>query len=431
MAHSEKGGPPDTQDELRRAPSGPVRAGSPKRTWTLHLLVGLIAGPLLGAAIFAKTGALDLGLASALMLTMIPVAFGVSALATSHLIRLARLLWDGFNKGLILVASLTGWRPREVPPPNEYVFHLHSPQQALIEGFFGPLNLYFRPSTVFSRHDESYFSFEGRDLLTLFYISSFAWLPISFFVSVMIAGIPSSKTSSLTGTIALLMVLLGFARGFGFSGTKPRRYELYPDFIWFFGVFFAAAFIFDQVLFDQVSQSPQAPFSALAGSARWFFSLFPTFVIGGIMGLAAVLGSLMGARNLIRAAYAVSAFLFVSMLWSSTMRRLDLLLAAVVLALVSTHVAFQPVYILWSAFFGRLATKHPDWSLNLWDHSPARLTEYVYVPQPGTAEVVRRLKDTNPQEAARAIRFLSCHPFQSRLGIELGREWLAEEATLR
>jgi hypothetical protein len=401
-------------------------ADPPKTRWTLHLLIGFIAGPLLGAAVFAWSGAMDLGLASALMLTMIPVTFGISALATSHLIRLVRWLWGRFAGGLILLIALTGWRPGEAPPPNEYVLHLHSPLQALIEGVLGPLNLYFRPSTIFSRHAESYFSFAGQELLALFYIGSFAWLPVSFLVAVALVGMPGATTLRLIGLISGLLTLLGLIRGLGWTGTKPRRLELHPDLTWVFAIYFNAALVFEFVLFDHVARSTQLSFAQIADSPQVTLTVLSPAALGMFFGLSALFGSLFGPRRLVWFGGGASAVLLLLLWRSQSTHMLELTLSLVALALIATHIVLQPVYILWSVVAGRIARIRPDWSERLWRWSPARLTEYVYVPLPGTADIIRVLMGIDPPQAARAIRFLCHHPFQMHLGFSLQREWLAD-----
>ncbi len=403
------------------------RAQPPELPWTVHVLVGFIAGPLIGAAIFAWTSSMDLGLAALLIVIMIPVAFAVSALAMPRLIWLARFLWRGVTKGLILAAALTGWQPREAPPPNEYLLHLHSPFQALREGFFGPLNLYFRPSMIFSRHTGSFFSYAGRELQALFYVGSFAWMPVTFLVSVILVGVPGLTTLRLIGLLTGLLTLLGVVRGLGWTGAKPRRYELNPDLAWVFAIYFNSALIVDFVVFDHISGTEEVSFAQITDSPQFALTIVSPIAFGMLLGLCALFGSALGPKRLVQYGALISSILLLLLWRSHSPHKLELTFSLLAMALISTHLPFQPVYFVWSALAAWLASTRPDWIEALWRWSPVRLTEYVYVPQPGTAEVVRRLKDIDPDEAARAIRFLCHHPFQSRLGFELRREWLVEQ----
>jgi len=415
--------PPDGVDRAHQQAGGT----QPKRSWTVHLLVSLAAGPLLGAALFAWAGSMDLSLAALLMVVMIPVAFAVSALAMPRLIWLVRFLWRGVTKGLIFAVALTGWRQHEAPPPNEYLIHLQSPRQSLIEGFFGPLNLYFRPSKVFSHHNNSFFSYAGTQILALFYVGSFIWLPLSFLSAVALVGFPSTTTLRDIGLISGSLTILGLARGFSWTRAKPRRYELHPDLAWAFAIYFNVFLIFDYVLSDAAARTTHPPLPQLANGAQFVVTIVPPTALALFFALSALFGSLIGARRLVQFGAVASPVLMILLLRSQSPFMVDLAVSLVAMALISTHVAYQPAYFAWSAAAGWLVRAHPDWSERLWRWSPVRLTEYVYVPQPGTAEVVRRLKDIDPQEAARAVRFLCHHPFQSRLGFELRREWLVEQ----
>jgi hypothetical protein len=370
---------------------------------------------------------MDLGLAALLIVIMIPVAFAVSALAMPRLIWLARFLWRGVTKGLILAAALTGWQPREAPPPNEYLLHLHSPFQALREGFFGPLNLYFRPSMIFSRHTGSFFSYAGRELQALFYVGSFAWMPVTFLVSVILVGVPGLTTLRLIGLLTGLLTLLGVVRGLGWTGAKPRRYELNPDLAWVFAIYFNSALIVDFVVFDHISGTEEVSFAQITDSPQFALTIVSPIAFGMLLGLCALFGSALGPKRLVQYGALISSILLLLLWRSHSPHKLELTFSLLAMALISTHLPFQPVYFVWSALAAWLASTRPDWIEALWRWSPVRLTEYVYVPQPGTAEVVRRLKDIDPDEAARAIRFLCHHPFQSRLGFELRREWLVEQ----
>lgn len=299
--------------------------------------------------------------------------------------------------------------------------------RALLRGLLLPIRMYFHPLTVLNEVAAPSTPNHPLPSMGLVYVFSLLWIPVGIVIGLFIFGFPRENAFSVLVVIPGLLILMG--AWMGHSPIKVRR-EGQPVKQVFnyplpvaFGVIFGLTALFNAFVLEMLSIRYGIGIAEVVDSRTLDAPATIVLGVGLALTLNLGLGSILGPRKIALFGSLLS-FVFLAATIISGSLRPDNLAAFFPSFLLIGHLGLQPFYFLIGLTGLLLVGINPDLSPVLWRLSPVSWCEYVYIPLPGFAWLLRTTHRVNADAGVRAVSRVLFHPFYhgtaERVAKELG-----------
>lgn len=296
---------------------------------------------------------------------------------------------------------------------------------SLKRGLLLPIRLYFQPRTVYEETAQIRNRDERETVMWLTYLFAHLWLVMAYLITWMMYG----RLPLTFGTVGLplIMLVIGgmMATGIIIGGNAPEPFVF--DFARgvAIGIVLNVGIIFYTTFVTAASQREGVEI-ALAGNEA--LSSPASFIkMGIVFGLmySIIVANWMSPKATIITGLILSVFsgvCAVLVIPPSAESLTTTFIVFIIFTAIMTHLLYQPIHLVISLISTLIMRSSPHLIPHLWRISPARWSEFAYMPLIGLRDLLIGYQRMDAAEGIKAVNHVKRHAFYKRIGERVSKK---------